>query len=70
MNINLDDINSDPSRANFHPGSNNVTMPTFFANELVNEVFDVIKEKAERERKREGEGKCCRCAEMQRCWHC
>jgi len=45
MNINLDDINSDPSRANFHPGSNNVTMPTFFANELVNEVFDVIKEK-------------------------
>jgi len=45
MNINFDDIDSDPSRANYHPRSLNVAMPTFFGNELVNEVFDVIKEK-------------------------
>ncbi|KAM8711830.1 hypothetical protein ACLKA7_012353 [Drosophila subpalustris] len=43
MNTNFDDINSDPSHANYHERSV-ANMPTFFANELVNEIFDVIKD--------------------------
>lgn len=44
MNSKVVSVNSDPSQANYHKGST-TNMPTYFANELVNEIFDVIKQK-------------------------